>query len=333
VNIDSIFSVTADDFEEKALAVFAYQFAHVPFYQTYCKLMHKQPGNVRTINDIPFLPIEFFKTQQIIAEGKQAQAIFESSTTTGTIPSKHFVADLSMYETSFLKGFEAAYGNPKDFLFLALLPSYLERGNSSLVYMANQLIALSEHQESGFILHDFEQLKNTLQATKVPREKIILLGVTYALLDFAEQFPMDLNGITIMETGGMKGRRAEMTRMEIHRELSTAFCVDAIHSEYGMTELLSQAYSKGNGIFKAAPWMKVLTRDMYDPGSYVTHQSGGINIIDLANLYSCAFIATSDVGKVFSDGTFEVIGRMETADIRGCNLMYDSFGEHSSTKP
>lgn len=333
MNIDSIFSVTADNFEERALAVFAYQYTHVPFYQAYCKLMHKQPENIRSINDIPFLPIEFFKTQQIIADGKQAQAIFESSTTTGTTPSKHFVADLSLYETSFLKGFEATYGNPKDYLFLALLPSYLERGNSSLVYMANQLIALSEHQESRFILHDFEQLKNTLQATKVPREKIILLGVTYALLDFAEQFPMDLNGITIMETGGMKGRRAEMIRMEIHRELSSAFCVDTIHSEYGMTELLSQAYSKGNGIFKTAPWMKVLTRDMYDPSNYVVNQSGGINIIDLANLYSCAFIATSDVGRVFKDDTFEVIGRMETADIRGCNLMYDSFGVHSSTKP
>jgi phenylacetate-coenzyme A ligase PaaK-like adenylate-forming protein len=330
VNIDSIFSVTANNFEEKALAVFAYQYVHVPFYQTYCKLMHKQPENVRSINDIPFLPIEFFKTQQIIAEGKEAQVIFESSTTTGTIPSKHFVADISVYETSFLKGFEAAYGNPKDYLFLALLPSYLERGNSSLVYMANQLIALSEHQESGFILHDFEQLKNTLQHTQVPREKIILLGVTYALLDFAEQCPMDLNGITIMETGGMKGRRAEMTRMETHRELSTAFHVDTIHSEYGMTELLSQAYSKGNGIFKAAPWMKVLTRDIYDPAHFVLNQSGGINIIDLANIHSCAFIATSDIGKVFADGTFEVIGRMETADIRGCNLMYDSFGEHSS---
>jgi hypothetical protein len=267
--------------------------------------------------------VQFFKSHDIISEGLKAQKVFESSTTSGSIPSRHLVADIELYEQSYLKAFEIFFGDPAQYCFLALLPSYLDRGTSSLLYMADDLIKRSSNELSGFINKDFEELKNRIEQAQKKGQKIFLLGVTYALLDFGEVYQIDLSGSIVMETGGMKGRRQEMTREELHGTLKKAFNVTAIHSEYGMTELLSQAYSAGEGIFRCPPWMRLLTRDPYDPMSYVSAQTGAINIIDLANLYSCSFLSVSDLGRVYEDGSFEVLGRMDNADIRGCNLMYE----------
>lgn len=319
-----IFNVNERNFNEVALQVFDYQFNHVNIYHDFCKGIGRTPLQVKNYTEIPFLPIEFFKSNEVLARGKQAEVIFESSGTTGMVSSRHLVAEPKLYEESFVRTFKEHYGEPSEYVILALLPSYLERGGSSLVYMAKHLIDMSGRKESGFFLHNFNELHERLNMAKTCGQKVLLLGVTYALLDFAEQFDINFPELITMETGGMKGRREEMTRQEVHARLCAAFGVNTIHSEYGMTELLSQCYSKGHGIFEAPPaWMKILLRDMYDPlRIMIEGNTGAVNVIDLANLYSCSFIATSDMGKVYQDGTFEILGRMDNAEMRGCNLMY-----------
>lgn len=322
-NIKSIFSVTDSSFEEVALSVFRFQFENQITYRTFCLGLKRNPENVNRIEDIPFLPISFFKTQEIISQQKQAEIIFESSGTTGAIPSKHAVANVSIYEESFTKAFKQFYGEPSNYCILALLPSYLERGNSSLVYMAEHLIKSSNCSQSGFYLNNFEALYSKIKALENSNQKTLLLGVTYALLDFAEQFPMPLKNTIVMETGGMKGRKKELLRLEVQEILKQRFELVNIHSEYGMTELLSQAYSFKNGIFNAPNWMKVIVRDIYNPLQIsIENKSGGLNIIDLANVYSCSFIATEDLGVLKENGSFEVLGRIDQSDVRGCSLMY-----------
>lgn len=320
---EKIFSNEKFNLEEIAIELFYFQYANNTTYRQFTDYLKINIKKVCSVQQIPFLPIDFFKTHPIIAQGKTAEKIFESSGTTGQTTSKHFVADLSLYEQSFRKGFEWFYGNPKDWVILALLPSYLERDTSSLVYMVNDLIQFTTSEHSGFYLYNLEELaKKIIQVQSTTKKKILLIGVTFALLDFAEQFPMNLSDIIIMETGGMKGRREELTREAVHNILTNAFQTKKIHSEYGMTELLSQGYSLGDGIFTTPPWMQILRRDLYDPMQVSTTPGrGGLNVIDLANLYSCAFIATQDVVNMLEDNKFEVLGRTNYADIRGCNLM------------
>jgi phenylacetate-coenzyme A ligase PaaK-like adenylate-forming protein len=320
-----LFDDSAHGFEAVALEVFQYQFNNNSFYRRFCELQHKSPETVTTIQDIPFLPIEFFKQQTIYSFSQEPEIIFTSSGTTGSITSRHPVAKLSLYQESFLRAFRHFYGDEKEWTILALLPSYLEREGSSLVVMADELIRRSKHEESGFYLRNYSELAQQLTAlSQQPERKVLLLGVTYALLDLAEQFPQPLQHIVVMETGGMKGKRKEMVREELHHTLKTAFNIPAIHSEYGMTELLSQVYSKGNGIFETPPWMRILIREMNDPLTYVEQgKTGGINIIDLANKYSCSFLATSDLGKQHNQNQFEILGRFDFSDVRGCNLMVE----------
>ena len=310
-------------FRAAALEVFYYQARHTPVYRDYLVALRVDPPTVREVEQIPFLPIEFFKSHTVMVEWKRAERVFESSGTGGTTPSLHHVADASLYHKSFTTTFGQFYGDPGKYCILALLPSYLERSASSLVHMMDQLISDSGHPDSGFYLHNLDELASVLQKRNEDRHPTLLVGVSFALLDLAEQYPMTLGDrIMVMETGGMKGRRREMVRGELHRELKTAFGLDVIHSEYGMTELLSQAYSKGDGLFRCPPWMRILIRDPNDPLTLLSAgQSGGINVIDLANLNSCSFIATGDLGKVFEDGSFEVLGRFDHSDIRGCNLL------------
>ena len=320
---DLIFNIQSEaDFKAVALAIFKFQFEHNAVYRSFCDLLYKHPSDIHSIEEIPFLPIEFFKTRTIVSTEKSAQVTFTSSGTTGSIVSKHHVCDLEIYKQSFRNGFQSFYGNIEDYTVLALLPSYLERGGSSLVYMANDMIAQSKQAESGFYLHDLEALKNTLLKLEAKGKKTLLIGVSYALLDLIEAHSFELKHTIVMETGGMKGQRKELVKSELHALLKKGFGVDTIHSEYGMTELLSQAYSNGKGLFETPPWMKILTRD---PEDALTIQpigkSGGVNIIDLANINSCAFIATQDLGKIKPDGRFEVLGRFDQSDIRGCNLM------------
>jgi phenylacetate-coenzyme A ligase PaaK-like adenylate-forming protein len=318
-----IFNINSeDDFLDASLKTFHYQLERVKVYADFVRYLRINPNKITQLSDIPFLPIEFFKSHEIISSGKKASAIFESSGTTGMNTSRHFVADVNIYQRSFLRGFSNFYGQPSDYCILALLPSYLERQGSSLIYMTDKLISLSAHPKSGFYLDEQEELMNVLKKLKKENQKTILLGVSFALLDLAEKFNENLSGTIIMETGGMKGRRKELVRDELHGILKQSFNVKNIHSEYGMTELLSQAYSFGDGIFITPPWMKILARDSHDPFHILPSNSPGvINIIDLANIYSCSFIATSDLGKTFPDGGFEVTGRMDAADIRGCNLL------------
>ncbi len=321
---DIVFLPPGNSFDDVAHQVFLYQYEHTAVYRQFCDSLKRTPRSVSSLTDIPFLPVQFFKSHQVMADGFSAQKVFESSTTSGAIPSRHFVADIELYEQSYLKAFQIFYGDPAQYCFLALLPSYLDRGTSSLLYMADDLIERSAHDLSGFINKDFEELNQRIEAAHQAGQKIFLLGVTYALLDFADAYKPDLRNDIVMETGGMKGRRKELTREEIHKQLGDAFNITSIHSEYGMTELLSQAYSRGNGTFECPPWMRVLARDPYDPMSYVgTLKTGALNIIDLANLYSCSFLSVSDLGRVYDDGSFEVLGRMDSAEIRGCNLMYE----------
>lgn len=316
-------------FEELGLNVFQFQYFNNPIYRLYVDGLKVDPAQVKTIEQIPFLPIEFFKTHTVKSGDKPEQIIFTSSGTTGSQTSKHHVVDVSLYEASFTKGFELFYGNVKDRCILALLPSYLEREGSSLVYMAERLIKDSNNPNSGFYLNNLSELKNKLLEPALSADRLrttklepLLIGVTYALLDLAEMGELNLNNVIIMETGGMKGKRKEMVRGELHETLKRSFRVDAIHSEYGMTELLSQAYSKGEGVFACPPWMRVLIRDTNDPLTFIEHgKTGGINVIDLANLYSCSFIATQDLGKLSSANSFEVLGRFDNSDIRGCNLL------------
>ena len=311
------------EFEQKALQVFKFQHKHLAIYKTYCDLLKVNPHKVLKISGIPFLPITFFKQQPILANNFVAEKIFTSSGTTSNTTSKHFVADLTLYKTSFTTAFKQQYGPIEDYTILALLPSYLESDSSSLVYMVDTLITMSQQTKSGFYLNNLEELAKTIKAQELQKKKTLLIGVSYALLDLIEAHTFKLEHTIVMETGGMKGRRKELIKQSLHEKLSKGFGVNTIHSEYGMTELLSQAYSKGLGIFKCPPWMKVLTRDTQDPRELVRGRTGGINVIDLANQYTCSFIATQDLGKVHEDESFEILGRYDTSDVRGCNLMID----------
>jgi phenylacetate-coenzyme A ligase PaaK-like adenylate-forming protein len=316
-----LYEINASNFSSYALSIFHFQYLHCLIYRNYVDALGLKPLEIQRVNQIPFLPISFFKTHEVVSGFFKPQVTFESSGTTGTQNSRHQVKSTYIYEHSFMLAFQKCYGKPKDFVFLCLLPSYLERGNSSLVYMADALIKASGNTDSGFYLNEWESLASKLQELKHSNKKIMLLGVTFALLDFAEQYPMDLKGTIVMETGGMKGRREEWTRMQVHEFLKTQWNLNEIHSEYGMTELLSQAYSKGDGIFEAASTMKVFVRDENDPFEINTSGTGCLNIIDLANVYSCSFIATDDIAKLKSDGTFEVMGRLDHSALRGCSLM------------
>lgn len=311
-----------DDFNEIALEVFRFQAAQNSVYRTYLEHLGYPLKTVNHYRQIPFLPIQFFKSQDIIAQGYTSQITFYSSGTTGMQTSRHLVADVKWYEESFRRAFHHFYGDVEDMAVLALLPSYLEREGSSLIYMVDDLIRRSRHSESAYFLHDYERLCETLQQLQSKGTKTLLIGVTYALLDFVERFTLDFPELIVMETGGMKGRRREMVREELHQALTKGFGVKNIHSEYGMTELLSQGYSAGKGVFRTPPWMKILLRDTNDPLTLLeTNKTGAINVIDLANYYSCAFIATQDLGKYHDPGTFAVLGRFDNADIRGCNLL------------
>ncbi|HSJ11734.1 MAG TPA: hypothetical protein VK916_03555, partial [Gillisia sp.] len=323
MNYDRIFSISSTrEFEKISLEVFRHQYHHVALYRKFCDLLKISPQTVTQPFQIPFLPIEFFKSHHIIAQGEKPQITFTSSGTTGAVTSKHLVSDLNWYEKSFNLAFESFYGKIQDLVILALLPSYLEREGSSLVYMVHHLIQKSGHPESGFYLDDLEKLKSTLEALEKKGKKVLLIGVSFALLDLVEAYTFNLKNTVIMETGGMKGRRREMIREELHQILKKGFGVDHIHSEYGMTELLSQAYSAGDGIFTCPPWMKMYIRDPEDALTYLPpHKTGGINVIDLANFNSCSFIATQDLGKDLGNGKTEILGRFDNSDIRGCNLM------------
>lgn len=319
---DQIFNIKTDsEFQQLALKVFQFQYKNVRAYRDFCNLMKIQASEIESIEDIPFLPIQFFKNKRILAENMAEETIFTSSGTTGSTTSKHFIADLALYEKSFRNAFQRQYGNPSNYVILALLPSYLEREGSSLIYMVKRLIEQGGNPDSGFYLYEMDALIEKLDTLEKSGQKTLLIGVSYALLDIIEKRKFQLKNTIVMETGGMKGRRKEMIKEELHEILKKGFGTDTIHSEYGMTELLSQAYSMGNGVFYCPPWMKILTRDTEDALSYIHAKTGGINIIDLANLYSCAFIATQDLGKVYPDGRFEVLGRFDHSDIRGCNLM------------
>jgi hypothetical protein len=287
----------------------------------FCDTLKIQFNEVNAASSFPFLPISFFKTHQVVCKNFEPEAVFESSGTSLTVQSRHFVKHLSVYREAFMNAFEHFYGKPQEWCILALLPSYLERSGSSLVLMVKELIEAGGHPKSGFYLHNTDELFRQLQCLENKHQKTLLLGVTYALLDFAELYSLQCNSTVIMETGGMKGRREELTRDEIHTHLKKSFGTSVIHSEYGMTELLSQAYSKGNGIFQTPPWVKVLVRDEDDPLNIHETGRGAINIMDLANLYSCSFIATDDVGEVYEDGSFKILGRMDNSDIRGCSLL------------
>lgn len=323
-----IFLASELSFEALALEVFRFQHQNNPVYRQFCDALHIVASELDAITKIPFLPIQFFKSRDIKTTLFEPETIFESSGTTGSINSKHLVKDLSIYEQSFNSALRLFYGHHPSRCIIGLLPSYLERGNSSLVYMVNDLIRQSSHKNSGFYLHNLEGLRQTILQNESDAIPTLLIGVTYALLDFAAQSPMALKHTIVMETGGMKGRRKELTREEVHSELKKDFGLQQIHSEYGMTELLSQAYALADGRFHCPPWMKVLMREEDDPLTVRDSRdvpsnviSGGINVIDLANVYSCSFIATDDVGKLYQDGSFEVLGRLDNSDIRGCGLM------------
>jgi len=323
ITSQDIFNIASKkEFEKITLKVFRQQYDNNIVYHDFCDLLKKDKQNVKTIKDIPFLPIQFFKTNTIVSNQDAVQATFTSSGTTGTVTSSHHVTDLNYYEQSFRQAFSRFYGNIEDYTILALLPSYLEREGSSLIYMVRDLIEGSSNPDSGFYLHNYDELITKLTQLDKSGENVLLIGVTYALLDLIEKQPFQLNNTIIMETGGMKGKRKEMIREELHNTLCSGFEVNEIHSEYGMTELLSQAYSLGNGIFECPPWMDILVRDAEDALSYVDYdKTGGINVIDLANINSCPFIATQDLGKKYSNQTFEVLGRFDNSDVRGCNLM------------
>lgn len=316
--INKIFSIKNEtDFNSVALEVFNFQYLNTAIYRSYIDLFKSK--KIEHYLDIPFLPIQFFKSCKVIAKKHSIEKIFQSSGTTQSNRSQHHIHNLTLYEESFKIGFKNLYGDISEWTVLALLPSYLEQGESSLIYMVNHFIEKGS-SESRYIDFNFDSIK--LLSDKLRDKKVLLIGVTYALLDLAEKGSVDLKNWVIMETGGMKGRRKEIIRKELHKQLKSSFNVDFIHSEYGMTELLSQAYSKGNGLFSSPPWMKIIIRDFEDPFSYKKpHSSGGINIIDLANIYSCSFIETQDIGKEFSNGEFEILGRFDKAEVRGCNLL------------
>ena len=318
-----IFNITSlKQFDKLALKVFRFQHENNKVYREFCDFLNTNPQKVKTIQQIPFLPIQFFKSHEVISSTDVIQEIFTSSGTTGMITSKHLVTDISIYEESFRNAFSEFYGNIEDYTVLALLPSYLERDGSSLIYMVNDLIEHSNNAHSGFYLNNYDELIAKLISLDNSGQNVLLIGVTYALLDLIELQNFQLKNTIIMETGGMKGKRKEMIREELHEILSKGFGVENIHSEYGMTELLSQAYSFGKGIFECPNWMQILIRDTEDALSYVDYgKNGGINVVDLANINSCSFIATQDLGKYHSNNSFEILGRFDNSDIRGCNLM------------
>ena len=339
--INRIFSIdSARAFHTLAMEVFTFQYSHNVVYREFCDALRRTPANVENVTYIPFLPVEMFKSHEVVSFPGEEEAVFYSSGTTTSQShseigsgadnhnemfanlSKHYIKDLALYRRSFSEGFRRFYGEPAQYCILALLPSYLERDGSSLVFMVDDLIRQSEHPDSGFYLDDFQALSEKLVSLAGSGDKVLLLGVSFGLLDLAGTHPTKINNTVVMETGGMKGRRREMIREELHGLLREAFGVDVVHSEYGMTELLSQAYSKGNGLFACPPWMRVLIRDSNDP-LHITdgRRAGGINIIDLANIFSCSFLATQDLGKIHPGGMFEVLGRFDNSDVRGCNLL------------
>jgi len=320
---NKIFTInTQSDFDECAIDVFQFQYENNSVYRNYVNALGRKPSSIKEYIQIPFLPIQFFKSHKVICDNCVVEREFESSGTTSLNTSRHFVASIELYEKSYMAAFKKEYGEPSDYIILALLPSYIERNNSSLINMVQGLIKESKNKQSGFFLNNHKELVSIINANQ--NHKILLIGVSFALLDLVEQFSICHQNITVMETGGMKGRRKEITRGELHETISKSFNNAIVHSEYGMTELLSQAYSKSNGVFVSPNWMKVLIRDMYDPFSYMESQKlGGINVIDLANLYSCSFVETQDLGKSFSNNTFSVEGRFDSSQIRGCNLMVE----------
>jgi len=324
----SIFNLQSpSEFNEIARSLFRYQYKNNKIYRSFVNALSVSESQVYHLEQIPFLPVSFFKTHKIVTGDFVEEVIFESSGTTGAETSRHYVADTDLYEQSFTKGLELFYGDLSKYAVFALLPSYLDRKNSSLVYMVEKILYKSNRQMGGFFLKNLESLQQQLLEAQRLGLKIMLFGVTFALLDMAENFPVNIPDAIIIETGGMKGRRKELTRMELHEKLCHSFGVAKIHSEYGMTELLSQAWSKGDGIFRCPPWMKIMIADTNDPLSFLeTGRTGGINIIDLANFHSCSFIATQDLGRVFEDEStgaesFEVLGRFDNSDIRGCSLL------------
>ncbi len=323
IHSNDIFTIASKkEFEKIALKVFCFQFDNNIVYQEFCTLLNKNKENVKSLTEIPFLPIQFFKSHKVLSSKDAIQTTFTSSGTTGMQTSKHLVTDVSLYEESYRNAFSEFYGNIEDYCVLALLPSYLDREGSSLIHMVNDLIQSSNHEDSGFYLNNYEELIAKLVELDNSGKNVLLIGVTYALLDLIELHKFQLKNTIIMETGGMKGKRKEMIREELHEILCNGFGVPVIHSEYGMTELLSQAYSLGNGIFECPNWMQILIRDTEDALSYVNEgKTGGINVIDLANINSCSFIATQDLGKKYPNHSFEVLGRFDNSDIRGCNLM------------
>ena len=320
-----IFSVSnSHSFNVLAIDIFHYQLENNPVYGKFVLFMGVDPLVIKHYTEIPFIPIEFFKEQKIVTTAFKEATVFTSSGTTGQTISKHFIKSLDLYELSLVTNFTHQFGNPEDYIILALLPSYLERDGSSLVYMVEKLIRLTKDSLSGFYLHDYEKLAKVLSSLKNSSKKVLLIGVTYALLDLTADYPVHFPELIVMETGGMKGRRKELLRTEMHEILKKAFGIEYICSEYGMTELLSQVYSHKNGIFESPAWMKILIRDMNDPLSLIEDgKTGGMNIIDLANLYSCSFIATKDLGRKINDTTFEMLGRYDNSDVRGCNLMIE----------
>lgn len=323
IDVNNIFSLSADPaaFLEACLQTFRFQYRENPVYREWCQLTRTDPVAVKTLDAIPALPISFFKSREVMSTSFVPQTVFESSGTTQSLTSRHLVKEVAIYRQSFLQAFTRFYGEITDWCILGLLPSYLERQHSSLVMMVDELIRLSGHPASGFYLDEHEQLSKTLQQLEARSQKTLLIGVTFGLLDFATAYPQQLKHTVVMETGGMKGRRKELTRAEVHQFLIDGLGVSAVHSEYGMTELLSQAYSKGEGRFTCPPWMKVLVRDEEDPFAVQASGRGILQVIDLANIYSCSFIATEDVGRVYEDGSFEVWGRLDNSDIRGCSLL------------
>lgn len=323
-----LFAASASGFDDLALEIFRYQYHNTDIYRQYCNAIHIDPSAVKHPAKIPFLPIRFFKTHEVKTTAFDPSVIFESSGTTGTVNSRHFVKDTNIYRESFMTCFNSFYGDAGNYCIIGLLPSYLERNNSSLVWMVNELIRASHHPNSGFYLYDFEKLQQTLLENEQRQQQTILIGVTYALIDFFTAYPMKLLNTIIMETGGMKGRKEELTRSEVHSILMEFAGITEVHSEYGMTELLSQAYAKKEGRFACPQWMQVCIRAEDDPfavtlasGIRDRFTAGAINVIDLANIYSCSFIATDDLCRLYSDGSFEVLGRLDNSDVRGCSLM------------
>lgn len=319
--VTELHTITATDFSPRALDTFHFQYAHNPLYRDFTDSLGVRPGSVGRIEDIPFLPVGFFKTHEVRTGDWVPEVVFRSSGTTGMVTSRHLIRDAALYRQSFLAGFQHFYGPVRDWCVIGLLPAYLERSDSSLVYMVNDLIAVSGHPDSGFYLYAYTGLYDLLKRLEGAGQKTMLIGVTFALLDFAEQYSLKLEHTVVVETGGMKGRREEITREELHAVLRERLGVNVVHAEYGMTELLSQAWSAGEGVFRCPGWMKVLVRSEDDPLEVRIRGEGLINVVDLANVWSCAFIATDDVGVLGPDGGFKVAGRLDHSDIRGCSLL------------